>query len=144
MNTPRKHPSFAARAGSLLVAGVLAAVSLSAQAQGGPQRPDDHRGGDRPAASRPHAEPHRAQPSAGHRGPSAHAGRPAHVAHRGGDFRRGQNLPSRYRGKQYVVQDWHGHHLKRPPRGQHWLNVNGDYVLVAIATGVITSIVLGH
>ena len=32
----------------------------------------------------------------------------------------------------------------RPPRDHRWLHIDGDYVLVAIATGVITSIVTGY
>jgi len=34
--------------------------------------------------------------------------------------------------------------LQQPPRGYHWVGVNGDYVLAAIATGVIAQIVLSN
>lgn len=60
------------------------------------------------------------------------------------DFRRGQRLPAEYRNKQYVVDDWRGHHLSAPPRGYHWVQTGGDYVLVAIATGVIMQLLLNH
>ena len=60
------------------------------------------------------------------------------------DMRRGGRLPSQYRGNQYVVNDWQGHHLNRPPRGQHWVQTGGDYVLVAIATGVIANVLLNN
>ena len=43
-----------------------------------------------------------------------------------------------------VVDDWRGHHLSPPPRGYHWVQTGGDYVLVAIATGVIMQILLSH
>jgi Ni/Co efflux regulator RcnB len=57
-------------------------------------------------------------------------------------FYRGGRLPDNYRGRQYVVDDWRGHHLNAPPRGYHWVQTGGDYVLAAIATGVIASVIL--
>src|SRR5487761_2500319 len=60
------------------------------------------------------------------------------------DFRRGQRLPAEYRSRQYVVDDWRGHHLSAPPRGYHWVQTGGDYVLVAIATGVILQLLLNR
>src|SRR5450759_50469 len=59
-------------------------------------------------------------------------------------FRRGQRLPMEYRNRQYVVDDWRGHHLSAPPRGYHWVQTGGDYVLVAIATGVILQLLLNN
>lgn len=55
---------------------------------------------------------------------------------------KGTVLPMPYRGGHYVVSDWHGHHLHAPPRGYHWIHVGDDYVLAAIATGVIMSVLL--
>ena len=49
-----------------------------------------------------------------------------------------------YRDDRYWVRDWHARHLREPPRGHRWLNIDGDYVLAAVATGVITAIVLGR
>ena len=57
---------------------------------------------------------------------------------------RGDRLPSQYRSRQYVVDDWRGHHLSAPPSGYHWVAAGGDYVLAAIATGVIASILLNQ
>ena len=57
-------------------------------------------------------------------------------------WRRGDRLPSQYRSHQYVVDDWRGHHLRRPPRGYHWVQSGGDYVLTAIATGVIADLII--
>jgi Ni/Co efflux regulator RcnB len=57
-------------------------------------------------------------------------------------FYRGERLPSYYRAPQYVVDDWRGHGLRTPPRGYHWVQTGGDYVLVAIATGVILELLL--
>jgi Ni/Co efflux regulator RcnB len=60
------------------------------------------------------------------------------------NLRRGERLPSRYRSHQYVVNDWHGHHLKAPPRGYHWVQTGADYVLVGIATGLIADMILSQ
>lgn len=59
-------------------------------------------------------------------------------------FYRGGRLPPEYRSRQYVVDDWRGHRLSAPPRGYHWVQAGGDYVLAAIATGVILSVLLNH
>ena len=60
------------------------------------------------------------------------------------DIRRGGRLPSRYRNHQYVVDNWRDHHLRPPPRGYHWVQTGGDYVLAAIATGVIADLIINH
>ena len=45
----------------------------------------------------------------------------------------------------YVVTDWHREHLREPPRGYHWVRSdNGDFLLVAVATGVIADLLLHH
>ncbi|OTG65197.1 RcnB family protein [Acinetobacter silvestris] len=59
------------------------------------------------------------------------------------EWRRGQTIPSQYRRSDYYIDDWQRYDLPAPPHGHRWLNVNGDYVLVAVATGVIASILLG-
>ena len=37
--------------------------------------------------------------------------------------------------------DYHHYHLRRPPHGYEWREVDGNYVLAALATGVIASVV---
>jgi Ni/Co efflux regulator RcnB len=51
---------------------------------------------------------------------------------------RGERLGDR-RGE--YVRDYRGHHLSAPPRGHQWRKVDNDYVLVAVATGIITSVI---
>lgn len=60
------------------------------------------------------------------------------------DLRKGGRLPSEYRNRQYVVDNWRNHRLSAPPRGYHWVQAGNDYVLAAIATGVIANIILGN
>lgn len=59
-------------------------------------------------------------------------------------FQRGDRLPVEYRHRNYVVDDWRGHNLSAPPRGYHWVQTGSDYVLVAIATGVILQLLLNN
>lgn len=63
---------------------------------------------------------------------------------RGPEFRRGGRLPPELRNRTYVVNDWRRHHLSAPPRGYQWVQVGPDYVLAAIATGVILNLILNQ
>lgn len=65
-------------------------------------------------------------------------------AWQGHDFRRGHPVPPHFRGDDYRVSDWHERGLREPPRGEHWAYIDGNYVLIAAATGVITSILLNN
>jgi Ni/Co efflux regulator RcnB len=38
--------------------------------------------------------------------------------------------------------DWRAHHLHQPPSGYEWRQIDGRYVLAAVATGIIASIIL--
>ena len=60
------------------------------------------------------------------------------------DWRKGERLSSDYRNRQYVVDDWHGHGLHQPPRGYQWVGVGADYLLVAVASGVIAQVVMSQ
>jgi Ni/Co efflux regulator RcnB len=54
------------------------------------------------------------------------------------------------RGQRMGQNDWNGarrvdyrqHHLRRPPHGYEWRESNGQYVLAAVATGLIASAIL--
>jgi Ni/Co efflux regulator RcnB len=62
-----------------------------------------------------------------------------------GWYKKGGHVPTEYRGGSYVVNDWRGQHLRQPPRGYHYVRSdNGDFLLVAITTGVIASILAQH
>jgi Ni/Co efflux regulator RcnB len=129
-----------------LTAVALTLGSFAAIAQPRDDRRDDRRGhDDRGSVYHGPQGPH------GRPGPVMHRPGPPPVAHYDGrgagpdhNFRRGGRLPPQYRSPQYVVNDWRGHHLSAPPRGYHWVQTGGDYVLAAIATGVIASILLNN
>ncbi|MGQ2920894.1 MAG: RcnB family protein [Hydrogenophaga sp.] len=63
---------------------------------------------------------------------------------RGPEFRRGGYIPYEYRNRQYVVVNPQQYRLAPPPRGHHWVQVGTDYVLVAIATGLIANLILNN
>ncbi|MDO9431537.1 MAG: RcnB family protein [Pseudomonadota bacterium] len=54
-------------------------------------------------------------------------------------WRRGSSLPPYYRS--YVVNDYHRYHLRQPPRGYAWYRVGNDYLLAAIASGIVFDII---
>ncbi|OQP71751.1 hypothetical protein IA54_001165 [Xanthomonas phaseoli pv. syngonii LMG 9055] len=86
----------------------------------GPDRRDDHRDDRHDDRRNAHHDDHRND----RRGPS---------------YCRGERLAPDHRGSR--VADYHKHHLKQPPRGHEWRQVDNTYVLIAVATGLITSVV---
>jgi Ni/Co efflux regulator RcnB len=62
-----------------------------------------------------------------------------------GWYRRGGNLPVVYRGRSNVVTDWRRDRLREPPRGYHWIRSdNGDFLLVAVTSGIIADLISHH
>jgi Ni/Co efflux regulator RcnB len=57
-----------------------------------------------------------------------------YYAHRWG---RGERLPVAYYARPYVIADYRDCGLRAPPRGYHWVRVDGDAVLAAVATGIV-------
>jgi Ni/Co efflux regulator RcnB len=47
----------------------------------------------------------------------------------------------RYNGNRVVVRDWGSHHLRQPPAGYEWVQNDNQYVLIAITSGIIASII---
>jgi Ni/Co efflux regulator RcnB len=60
-------------------------------------------------------------------------------------WRRGERLPSYYRSH-YREVDWRRAHYRQPPRGYHYVRDDntGEVLLVALATGVILSILMSQ
>lgn len=63
---------------------------------------------------------------------------------RGGDagFAQGQRLPGQYMDGGHAVRDPGERGLRPAPEGYGWFDVNGQFVLAAIATGVIASVLI--
>jgi Ni/Co efflux regulator RcnB len=137
---------------------MMGSASLSAFAQPGPRGPQQGHG----PALHPMQQSHPAHPQVGlkHQAPayrpSAQPQRPGHPhgmppgqAKRMGagpqhNWVKGSRVPRQYRSQHYVVNNLRHHGLKQPPRGYQWVQYGSDYMLVAIATGVIAQLVLSH
>jgi len=104
----------------------------------GQQRDNDRHDNDRNNYQRGNSENHRNDYGQKFRRDDYRGGGPRH------DLRRGQRLSSEYRDNRYVVNDWRARHLAPPPRGHHWVRAGNDYVLAAIATGVIAQVFLSN
>lgn len=56
-------------------------------------------------------------------------------------WRRGDRLPIAYYGPRYVIGNYYDCGLRAPPYGYHWVRVDHDVVLAAIATGVVLDVI---
>lgn len=120
-----KKMLLAAAAGALLAAGALDAAQAAP-----PSRHDDHGRYDSHDQYERRAE---RRYSAGRYAPPR-GYKPRH-------WRRGDRLPPEYHSRAYVI-DYKRYHLAPPPRGYHYVRVGDDVVLAAIASGVISSVIL--
>ncbi|CAB3728287.1 RcnB family protein [Paraburkholderia rhynchosiae] len=120
---------------SLTTAGMLASSLALAQ----PPHDNSGKGGnhgqgsDHGQESNGHGHGHgQKQTPPGH-GPDG----PGNSANAPGHWRKGDRLPSEYRDRQYVIDDWRDYRLAPPPRGYSWVGIGGDYLMVQISSGVI-------
>jgi Ni/Co efflux regulator RcnB len=65
---------------------------------------------------------------------------------RGGHrWARGQRLPRAYYQDRSHYVDYRAHHLRAPPRGYRWVETDdNNYAMVAIATGLIASLIAAN
>lgn len=60
-------------------------------------------------------------------------------------YERGHRYYNYYGGRTYVINDYDRYHVRHPPHGHHWVRDDrGNLILVAIATGIITDLLLNH
>jgi Ni/Co efflux regulator RcnB len=57
------------------------------------------------------------------------------------EWKRGYHMDKADWGRAQRV-DYKQYHLNAPPRGYEWRSVDGNYVLAAVATGIISSVVI--
>lgn len=130
---------------SKMIVSALIAISIAASGSALAQRGNDNHDRNDHNDRNDHGQQHEQHDSDGRRDDArkfkrddSRGGGPRH------DLRRGQRLSQEYRDKRYVVNDWKARHLNAPPRGHQWVRAGNDYVLAAIATGVITQILLSN
>ncbi len=54
---------------------------------------------------------------------------------------KGHRASAAERRRMSDVRDYRSHRLSAPPRGYKWVKVDNDYLMIGIATGVISSII---
>jgi Ni/Co efflux regulator RcnB len=52
-----------------------------------------------------------------------------------------ERFPPAYYAPRYVVENYGAYRLRPPPRGCHWVRVDNDVLLTAIATGAVIEVV---
>jgi Ni/Co efflux regulator RcnB len=57
---------------------------------------------------------------------------------------KGYRMSASERGRYSEVRDYRRYRLAPPPRGYHWVKADNDYLLVGVATGLISSIIAGN
>jgi len=57
---------------------------------------------------------------------------------------KGQRLDARYRDHRYYVSDYRRYGLRQPPRGYRWQRVDNQFLLTAVATGLIASVIIAN
>ena len=117
-----------------LAATLLAGTALSGTAMAaGQYRGDDHRYDQRHDDRRDHRD---------NRHDSRYDRHDDRRDHR--RWERGQRLDARYRDNRYYVSDYRSRGLRAPPRGYRWQRVDDSYVLAAVATGLIASVIIAN
>ncbi|WP_117192705.1 RcnB family protein [Rhizobium terrae] len=54
---------------------------------------------------------------------------------------RGHRMTAAERRRMAEIRDYRRYRLSAPPRGYHWVKVDNDFLLVGVATGVISSFI---
>ncbi len=58
------------------------------------------------------------------------------------EWKKGDRLPTEFRDRQYVIDDWKQYSLPAPRKGTHWVGVGANYYLVT-PSGVIQQVGAG-
>ncbi len=105
---------------------------------GGSQRGGSQMGGPSGRTAQPGE---RGTPSAMPGGPGASA---SPYAYAPGQWKKGDRLPTAYRDRQYVIDDWRSFQLERPPKGHQWVGIGNEFLLVSTRNGTIARVVTGQ
>lgn len=108
---------------AILLSATVMTAPLAAQAQ------DSRHGGSRNNSERHHSERYRA--------PVVEK-KVIIKKHR---WAKGHRMTPAERRRMAEVRDYRRHRLSAPPRGYRWVRVDNDFLLVGIASGIISSII---
>ena len=130
----------------LAIAALALSLLAGTAANAAPQRHDDHRNDGRYAQSRhDDRRDDRREYRAERRDDRRDYRQDRREDRR--DYRRwarGERLDARYRDNRYSVSDYRSRGLRAPPRGYRWQHVDDRYLLTAIATGLIASVIIAN
>ena len=132
----------------MIAVGALSLVASAAGSANAQYRHDDTAGGRSDNGQHDYGQHDNRQDDNGrhdngHRDNGRHNGWGQDYGGGGHHWRRGERMGyNDWRGAQVI--DYREHHLRYPPRGYEWREANGQYVLAAIATGAIVSIMLSN
>ncbi len=117
---------------SIGLAAALAMLAGPAMAQNGPSQHDQNHSQN---YSQEHGQEHSQNhgPQNMHQPEQHQAYGPPHGSWHQGDHYNG--------GRQTV--DWRQHHLHEPPSGYEWVQSGNQFVMIAVTTGIIASIIAG-
>ena len=74
-----------------------------------------------------------------------HQGYPSHQAYQnhrpsnGHQWHQGDHFSD----NRVIVHDYNHYHLRPPPEGYQWVNSGGQFLLIAVASGIIASVIAG-
>jgi Ni/Co efflux regulator RcnB len=106
-----------------------------------------------------HAEPNRMTQQPNHMAPQQHMSsqhmmapqhpgspmEPSHMAPGGHQAYSGSGHTwhngDHYSDSRVVVRNWGSYHLRQPPSGYEWVQDNGQFVLIAITSGIIADVI---
>jgi Ni/Co efflux regulator RcnB len=57
------------------------------------------------------------------------------------EWKKGYHMRSEDWNRGERVDDYATYHLRTPPRGYEWREVDGNYVMAAVATGIVASVI---
>ena len=66
----------------------------------------------------------------------------AYVKH--DEWKKGYHMTDEDWKRGEVVSDYQTYHLRKPPSGYEWRMIDGNYVLAASDSGIITTVVVGR
>ena len=118
-----------------LIAAAAALIALAGSASVAMAQPGDNH--DRDRGSQDQGRGHDNGHGYGHDNGQGR-GHSGYVRH--DDWKRGHRLAQEDWSRGQRI-DYRQHHLRAPPRGYEWREVDGNYVLAAAATGLIYSII---
>lgn len=60
------------------------------------------------------------------------------------EWRKGYHLPQADWGRGDHVANWQQYRLRRPPNGYEWRRIDGNFVLAAVNTGIVETVVVAR